>query len=313
MRVLLYNASGHITIERMLPYWKDMGHQVTSSIDDKCNVNLAYVNFGSRTNLPKVLRLDGIYYDSDTNYNDRNKSISDSHSMADAVIYQSDYSRLLIEKYLKNRKKGAFYDVIYNGINPGWAGEPIEHDGINITVTSKWRRHKRLKEIIELFFEFHSSFPNSKLHIFGLLHDNQPVRNKHVIYYGMQPRNNMLKVIRMTDFSLHLSKRDSCPNSVVEYIGAGIPTITTNNCGGSTEICSLTPGCVVIDGDGDYNDLSPVPHYRDKWNALPPEVSSGILSAMKKLAEDRTRVELPTVLTAKYMAERYIKVMEGLT
>jgi glycosyltransferase involved in cell wall biosynthesis len=311
MKIYLDNALGHITIARMLPYWMKMGHSITSSPSDIFDVQLSYVKISGRRK-PTTLRLDGIYYDSDTNYQSRNSEINTSHSIADAVIYQSEYSRILIEKYIKPRKPTALYEVIYNGINDDWCSPPEPHDGINITLISKFRRHKRLKEMVELFVEFHKEYDKSYLHIFGEPHANRPVKHSNITYYGMVDRIKMLKILSRTDFSIHLSKRDSCPNSVVECIGAGIPVITTNNCGGATEICRMTPGCIVVDGDGDYNDLSPVPHYRDDWNILSPQLFSDILSAMRSLAVNKTRVVLPDQLHASYMAKEYIKIMEAL-
>ena len=121
MRIFLDNYDGHITLKRMLPYWGRMGHTV--SLNPKgCSVHLAGVRFGVNTPLPKCLRLDGIYYDSATNYKGRNLDISKSHSIADGVIYQSNYSRMLIESLLLPRKKNAKYNVIYNGIESGWSG-----------------------------------------------------------------------------------------------------------------------------------------------------------------------------------------------
>jgi glycosyltransferase involved in cell wall biosynthesis len=308
LKILLDNCTGHVTIARMLPYWKKMGHEVSES-PIKCNVHLAYVRFGIQTSLPKILRLDGIYYDSDTNFNGRNIGISDAHSRADGIIYQSCHSMSMCEKYLSPRRKIVNPVIIHNGIPENWCGTPLEHDGINISVANKWRRHKRLQEIIQLFTTFQKDFPNSTLHVFGNLHDNIKVVHPKIKYYGHVDRSLLIDTYRKTDFTLHLSKRDCSPNSVVEYLGAGIPVITTDNCGGSTEMCRMTDGCSVIKGDDDYYNLEPVPHYRDSWNDLPVKVSEGILNAMKELATEKKKVILPKVLTAEHMAKTYIKYM----
>jgi len=311
MRVLLDNIEGHIVIQRMLPYWKSWGHSVTTRLSDKPDVQLCGVRIGVQSTLPKVLRLDGIYYNSAENYAGRNVEISQSHQVADAIIYQSAYSKTLIEKLLKPRKPSAKFDVIYNGIDPDWAGEPVEHPGINITVTSKWRRHKRLKEIIELFIEYNKKYP-ARLNIFGKMHDNKEVKHSNICYYGHVDRDKMIKFFQRTDFSIHLSKRDACPNSVVEYIGAGIPVITTNNCGGSTEMAQLAQGCIIVDGDGQYTDTNPVPHYGEQWNVLPDSVRDGLLNAMYELTENKRKVMLPIQLTSEYMAMKYISLMKEI-
>lgn len=312
MKILLDNISGHVVIERMLPYWKTWGHSVTTNLSDSPDVQLCGVRIGINSKLPKVQRIDGIYYDSATDYNGRNMEISNSHSIADGIIYQSAYSKTLIEKLLKPRKPSAKYDVIYNGIEPDWTGEHVKHEGINITVTGKHRRHKRLKEIIELFLEYYKQYPESKLHIFGRLHDNKEVKHKDIKYYGHVERKHMVEVLKRTDFSIHLSKRDSCPNSVVEMIGVGIPVITTNNCGGATEMCQMAKGCIVVDGDGSYNDVDPVPHYGDKWNMLSDTLKHDLLQAMVDMTVNKRQVVLPIQLSAEYMAMKYIQLMKSV-
>ena len=319
MKILLDNCEGHITIARMLPYWNNSFYStdeksdnrisVTTTLHDKSDIQLSYVRFGIQTGLPKILRLDGIYYDSDTPYNDRNAGISDSHSRADGIIYQSSHSMMMCEKYLAKRRSAVNPIIIRNGIERDWCGNPIEHGGINIVVANKWRRHKRLKEIIEIFLKFLKDFPNSTLHIFGKLHDNSRIEHPKIKYHGHVDRSKLIDTYRRADMALHLSKRDSCPNSVVEYLGAGIPVITTNNCGGATEMCRESKGCYIIEGDGDYRNLDPVPHYRDVWNILPNNVSEGILDAMKKIATEKTRAEMSPILDIKHMAKSYIQYM----
>lgn len=311
MKIYCDNYIGHVTLQRMLPYWKAWGHDVSDS-PKGCNIHLANVRIGSKTNLPVILRLDSIYYDSATNYNARNIEISNSHCIADGIIYQSNYSKMLIERLLRPRKPDTKISVIANGIDPEWIGEPIEHSGINITITGKHRRHKRLKEIIELFLDYNKLYPDSKLHIFGMLYDNVKLIHKNIVYYGQVPRSAMMDVFRITDFSIHLSKRDSFPNSVVEYIGAGIPVITTNNCGGATEACGMTQGCIIVDGDGNYEDTNPVPHYSEKWNVLPIDVYNNLIQAMIEITEHRRRVCLPLDLTAEVQAHKYLKLMDSV-
>lgn len=310
--ILADNAVGHVAITRMEPIWKKMGHRITTNINDKSNVQLSFVRIGIKTKLPKCLRLDGIYYDSATNYNARNQDISSSHSIADGVIYQSKYSQMLIESLLKNRKVGAKYSVIYNGINDNWSGKFKPHSNINITITGKHRRHKRLKEIIELFLTFRKTHEDSVLHIFGRMHDNKEVKHPNIKYYGHVDRNKMFEVLNITDMTIHLSKRDSCPNSVSEMIGCGIPVITTNNCGGATEMAQMTPGCIIINGDGHYNDIAPVAHYGESWNELPTNVFDDIINAMEIIAQDKRRIVVPEKLKIEFMAEEYITLMKGI-
>jgi len=307
MKIFNERVKKHIVIQRMEPYFSSRGHVILDNAKG-CDVQLSLIRIEKNNGLPIVLRIDGIYYDLDTDYKARNLLISISNSMADAVVYQSNYSKNLCERFLSPRKKGAISKVIYNGVDSSWCGERKEHMGVNIVVISKWRRLKRLKEIIDLFLEFLKIVPDSTLHVLGKLHDNKPVKHSKIVYYGMVDRGVVGRVLNIADFSLHLCKRDSCPNSVVETIAAGVPVITTTKCGGATELCSITEGCIVCDGDFD-NDFQPEYPYRDSYNLLTPELYNNILQSMIMISKDKRSVKLPEELTAEYMTESYISVM----
>jgi len=311
MNIYADNALGHILTKRITPYLNKQGHKFSEN-PLECNVQLSFVRAGWKGNLPIVQRIDGIYYSSVEDYQTRNLAISKTHQIASGVIYQSEYSKKLCEHLLLQRNTKAKVSVIYNGIEPNWCGPHIEHDGINIVVLGKHRRHKRLKEIIDLFIDYNNVVNDSTLHIFGLLHNNTPVIHPNIKYYGMVEREKMIDVMRISDMSIHLSKRDSCPNSVVECISAGIPVITTNNCGGATEMCRMTPGCIIIEQDGDYNDLKTVDYYGEQWNKVKPEVQIALLYAMVSITNDKRRVILPKELHAEYTADKYIEIMKGV-
>ena len=308
MKIFNEHVKKHIVVQRMEPHWKSRGHIILDT-PKGCDVQLSLVRIEKNNGLPIVLRVDGIYYDLDTDYKARNSSISSSNSIADGVIYQSNYSKSLCERFLNQRKNGAIAKVVYNGIDPDWNGERKKHYGTNIVVISKWRRLKRLKEIIDLFLDFLKVEPNSTLYVLGKLHDNKPVGHNKIIYYGMVDRKVVGDVLNIADFSLHLCKRDSCPNSVIETIAAKVPVITTNKCGGATEICSMTEGCTVCNGDID-NDFAAARPYTDEFNILTPELYNNILQSMIIISKDKRSVKLPKQLTAEYMAESYIDIME---
>jgi glycosyltransferase involved in cell wall biosynthesis len=304
--------NGHILIQRMKPIVEKLGHNFISSTQKNCDVYLAFIRFEEKSNLPKVVRIDGIYYDLAKNYKEKNVGISDAHSKSDAVIYQSNSSKKMCEFYLSPTKKNCKKYIIHNGIQKFWAGNPEKHDGINIIVSSKWRRHKRLKEIIEIFLDFQKVIPDSRLHILGKLHDNKEVKHSKIKYYGMISHEQMKSIMRISDISLHLSKRDSCPNSVVETISMGIPVITTNSCGGATEMCLLTKGCIVVDGDGNSNDIKECFPYSDKWNEIKINVKENIINNMTLISKNKTRCEFPESLTIEYCTKQYLQVLEGV-
>ena len=310
---IFVDGSKRAAVRRMFPIWKKMGHSVVEN-PKEADVQLSVIkinNYG----LPTVLRLDGIYYDKADNYNSRNAGISKSHKVADAVVYQSITSKAMCEKYLSKRKT-KIYDVIYNGVNPNEWECFVPHDGINIVSCSKWRRPKRLPEMIELFGEFLNYYPKAKLNILGpLVKKTKLIKHKNVIYHNPNKKisfKEIKEIYKTCDLYLHLCKKDSCPSSVVEAIAAGIPVVTTNACGGATEMCMLTKTteCIIVPGESTSLESDYI--YKDPYNKIPDDVKEKFLHSMLSIACNRYRVKLPEELLIETTAGKYIDIMEKI-
>jgi glycosyltransferase involved in cell wall biosynthesis len=310
MKIYIDNGRDHVVVRRMIPYWIQNDCKVVNEISG-ADIHLSFVLFHRNSSLPKIHRVDGIYYNTQTNYKSWNAPIIRAHSMADGIIYQSEFSQIMVPLYMEDRKPNSKTKVIYNGIDEGWVGPHEEENTFNIVVSAIWRRHKRLKEIIELFLEFIKSH-NAFLHILGKLEANAVYQHPKICYHGYISYDKMVTVFKKANLSIHLSKKDSCPNTVVEAIGAGVPVITTNACGGATDMAEATKGCVVCFGDGNYDDISPAPYYADDYNKLSDESQRKILEAMDTIYKDRRRVKMPEFLTARYMANEYLNFMKEI-
>lgn len=288
-----------------------MGHRFIRGSTKNCDVYLAFVRKDKRIDLPTIVRIDGIYYDLESNYEMRNKEISVSHSICEGIIYQSNFSKMMCERWLSPARSDSKKKVVYNGIelNPV---KNFNNKDIDIVVAAKWRRHKRLKEIIDLFITFNKLYPSSTLHILGNLHENKKVNHKKIIYYGMVSFDDVLRVMSRANFTLHLSKRDSCPNSVIESISLGVPVITTSNCGGATEVCSITKGCYICDGDGDFNNTDLCKPYSEEWNILSDTTKKQIINSMVDIIENNVRANPPHEISIEYCTEQYIALMKEI-
>lgn len=307
------DGSKRSAVSRMFPIWRSLGHRIAND-PSQADVQLSVVRISNKSGLPTVLRLDGIYYDKATDYNKRNISISNSHCIASAVIYQSRTSKRMCERYLAPRKGMA--KVIHNGINPNGWNNPIPHDEINIVACGKWRRPKRLEETIEVFTSFLNRYDteeqkNITLHIVGgFKKGGKEIPHKNVIYHGVVDYDRMKEIYRTGDMFLHLCKKDSCPSTVVEAIASGMPVVTTNACGGATEMCVLTKDCIVVQGEPESLESDYI--YQDKYNALPHKVKKNIVRAMEIIAKKRTRVSLPHELTIDFTAMQYLDIMKKI-
>ena len=302
---IFIDGSTRSAVNRMFPKWIKLGHSIVDNYKD-ANIQLSVVKINVNNKLPNILRLDGVYYDKSKNYNLMNQQISNSHRISNGIIYQSYFSKRMCESYLKERNTKIF-DVIHNGISD-WNNFE-EHDEINIVSCSKWRRPKRLNEIVYVFKEFNSMYPNSKLHIIGpMVKGSLRINDKNIIYYNRLSEIEIKNIYKKCDIYLHLCKRDSCPSSIIESISSGIPVITTNVCGGASEICQLTKGCKVIYEEEENLEADYI--YTDSYNSISKDTKLIIVKEMVNIIKNKIRVTLPKELTIEYVAKKYIELME---
>jgi glycosyltransferase involved in cell wall biosynthesis len=304
---IFIDGSRRAAVSRMFPIWLSLGHEIVNEQKD-ADVQLSVVGITTKKRIPTILRVDGIYYDSEDDYNSRNNRINKSHQIADAIVYQSNSSKLMCEKYLDKRST-EIIDIIHNGIE-NW-NNPIIHEGINIVSCAKWRRHKRLPEIVEVFKSFKLLYPNSKLHILGpMKRGASKIFLPDILYYDEVDENQIKEIYKTGDIHLHLCRRDSCPSSVVESISAGIPVVTTNDCGGATEMCKISENCFIVNGE--VESLSPAPIYTDSYNTLNIKIIDDMVKCMDQIIKNKLTTKLPEQLTIEFVAKKYLKLMERI-
>jgi glycosyltransferase involved in cell wall biosynthesis len=302
MKIFIDCGHDHILVERMNPYFKKFGASISNLLSG-CDAHLSFVNFITPSNLPKILRLDGIYYDIATDYKSRNSCINNSCAIANGIIYQSEFSKNWSYKYL-SKSSPALSEIIYNGVQPDWCGPHIESDTFNILLVSNWRRWKRLKEMIEVFLEFRSQ-SHFKTHLYIIGKPDFTINDKGITYYGKLHHTDYKKIFSVSDVSMHLAKRDWCPNSLIETIGAGIPVITTDSEGGAKELVSKVDNSLVAGGDILDNEL--LYQYSDSYNVLSDTVRSNIIDILNRIANNRLRVKIPEIFNIEHVAQEYIK------
>jgi len=306
---IFIDGSRRNAIRRMFSYWRSQG-AVLVAHPTEANVQFSTARKSTKSNLPTLLRLDGIYYDKDLDYRIKNEGISQSHSFVEAIVYQSDCSRSMCERYLLERKTN-YHQIIHNGVDKSNWYNPADHEGINVVSCSKWRRIKRLPEMIKIFEAFRRVYPEAKLHIIGeMARGGKKISSENVIYYGSQSLEKIKEIYRTGDIALHLCKKDSCPSNVPESIAAGIPVVTTNLCGGATEMCELVEGCkIVYEGEQDFK---PDYIYRDSYNEMSKKTEESFVEAMVSIIQNKIRVELPEQLSIEYVAQKYLTMMENI-
>lgn len=197
-----------------------------------------------------ILRLDGLYFDSENVLGESdklNRPIFNAYRNANGIIFQSEFARLLFSHFVHEPTKP--YMVIPNGVPHTFSpeGEKINY-GYEKTIlcSAKWRSHKRLECIIEGFLEY--SVLGVGLVVIG---DGIEKRVEHpnIKYIGRVPPQNLPKYLRGGDAFIHLTWLDNCPNTVVEALACGLPILCSHN-GGTKEL--VKSNGVIIKCEEDY-------------------------------------------------------------
>jgi glycosyltransferase involved in cell wall biosynthesis len=261
-------------------------------------------------NRPYFFRVDGVGFDkckSQEEMDSLNSSILSGIKNAKGVIYQSEFSKKLAEKtlgYVTDKST-----TIINGTNQEIFNEigdnrreklGIAKDALVFITSARWRPRKRLKDTVAIFKDFAKKYVGETyLIVVGIENNNN--NNNIIIYIPHIDNSELPFYLRTADIYLFLGWLDPCPNSVVEAISCGLPTICTN-IGGTREIVNLTNGGIVVDTDPEYNygyvylDKPPLPNHKLILDAINTMTSN--LSQYKKQI-DKSKIDI------KYVAKKY--------
>lgn len=285
-----------------------MGHKivVNSSSPHDVSLHLAKMRNGKGK---RILRLNGVCHNNSMNVKARNSGLKKVLRAANGVIYQSQFSKKLCDRYL-----GKFSGptcVIPNGADPEFYQDiaPLKLKNRNVFLSaSRWRPHKRLMDIIESFHL--ADIEDSHLYIAGDLSKSGLSKNQiaynfsseRVTHLGRMNQKQLGGYLKSSKAFIHLCWFDNCPNAVIESICAGIPVIS-NNVGGTHEIVSPSGG-FVCPIDSPYN-LKPVRLYS------PPKIDRNLIAeAMRKCLES-VRVSNSHV-DISVIAKKYADFFEGV-
>jgi len=177
-----------------------------------------------------ILRLDGLVMNTRWNYKAKNKEILKSIKHSDGIIYQGSFCKEAYNKFLKVKDNKKF-KIIFNGASPD---EFLPRNVKNyFLANSKWRPHKRLKDIIHSYIKALETGLKSDLLVTGDV--GEKIKHPKIKYLGWKNSNELKILLSGAIASLHLTWLDWCPNSMIEAIVARCPVIYTKS-GGHTEI-----------------------------------------------------------------------------
>ena len=249
--------------------------------------------------IPRITRLDGIYFNIDQDYKALNKNIKRTYLESDSVVFQSDFNKRLITSWFGEHSSGT---VIRNGAN---IDEINKVNKANLADTfgnrevwicaSSWRPHKRLRDNIRYFIE--NSENESVLLIAGKgvtkedFSGYESLINNRIFYLGHLPWESLISIYKASTTFLHLAFLDHCPNVVVDAAACECKIVCTSS-GGTSEISAKEK---VIIEDLDWN-FSPLKLYE------PPKLD--FKSSLKILSDNSYNL--------KNASEIYFSEMEKL-
>lgn len=223
---------------------------------------------------PIVQRLDGIYFNSEQDFESLNGPIKATYIDAESVIFQSEFNKKLTEHWF-GKKESNF--VIHNGTCLERIKEinPIDHQLTNSfenvwCCASSWRPHKRLSENVRYFLDHAGR--HDCLIIAG---ENPDFRcdDPRVFYAGNLDWINLISLFKRSKYFIHLSWLDHCPNVVIDARASGCHIICSS-AGGTSEICGAN-STIIQEEDWDFSPI--------KLYSPPPVDFSKIIKSKKDI------------------------------
>ena len=213
---------------------------------------------------PILQRLDGIYFNSEQDFNDLNRPIKATYDASELVIFQSEFNKKLSEKWFGKKERSR---VIRNGVSlsqieniPASSNESLDNFSDIWSCASSWRPHKRLKENIRYFLENASNESilivagsGARKEDFSECHE---LLGKKIFYTGDLDWETLVGIYKRSSHFIHLSWLDHCPNVVIDARASGCHIICSS-AGGTREIAGENSTII----QEEEWDLSPVKLY----------------------------------------------------
>lgn len=188
-------------------------------------------------NMPRILRIDGIYFRKGPKAKWRNDEIRKSMKKAHAVIFQSKWYAGQVCEKLNIRPKKQF--VIHNGAPKyGDDGTDFFHQMTNrehnVLFCANWggkkeRKDKHLKWHLDVARQLE---PRDDIAFWLVGETPYKVREtKNLGVLGPIHGEDLLKVYASSDLMVYLSTPDCCPNTVVECLCCGTAVLCLAGCG----------------------------------------------------------------------------------
>jgi len=242
---------------------------------------------------PYVLRVDGIYFDKmETlgNNEEKNKPIFQSIANAAGIIFQSEFSKNLVEMFYGRLHQDC--RIINNGAEI-YPGDSSYREELNLAARDRiilclaqWRSHKRLKHIIEVYKLLKPEINDLKLLVLGKNAVYSPVPG--IIYRGEIHPDDLYRYYKSSDLLIDLAWLDNCPNTVVEAISNRLPVVCSNQ-GGTGELIKKSSAGIVSRCD----ENTAIKEYVNRYDPPIPDIETvaiDVLSIFQNYSYYRNKI-----------------------
>jgi glycosyltransferase involved in cell wall biosynthesis len=297
------------------------GVEVTTNIDDKYELLFVIISHDGffnkklqekkREGIKIVQRLDGVLTFATSNffYPLKNFGMKYVHNkLADYIIFQSEYSKFLCDKYLG--KPCCDWSIIYNGVDIGKfspMGDGFEYGAKRSLFTaSRFRRSQQIIPMIKAVDILIKEIENLEFVIAGPVEPKLmsfiPKDSKYVRYLGKIKNEDLPFYERLADVFIFSTLNPPCPNAVIEAISCGLP-VAGYNTGAMPELVGNEAGLLA---EHKSNDL-----YR--FSKANPEKLADV--TLKILEDDerykkQARERAVKLFSLDKMVNEYVKVFE---
>lgn len=294
-------------------------------------------------NIKKVFRFDGIWnyrffsdrapFKSINKYifNRLNNKNAQNHFIADAIIYQSEYSKKCYDRYFDRKQADLPYKIIFNGIDTDIfrPKKNQKYDSkIQILMSHTYWPSKRFLFSTEVAKELKRRNVNFRINILGKGIVNPIYRHDTMAHFKRQiHRNNLAEyfhfigfiepdklhhVYHNYDIFLSFSHIDPCPNVVVEAMASGLPIVAPRS-GGIPEQLGINYDYLVEEGIDDCA-LENIWAYSRPLDSTVKNFTDKILLAIeqKKVISDYLRERAVNEFKISDTSSKYLDFIEQI-
>jgi len=218
--------------------------EVVTNINNKFDIELAFIRKFYKHTRPYILRASSCYYFH--KYKPwNNKPIAKSIKKSNYSIFQSKFAYKLCNRVLRLESRNLIkygYKIIYNGIDLSYIDKiapdaSIEHG--SLVACARWDPNKRPLSMIKGFLKAKTG---RHLYIIGGIgvegkgkNIGKKYKSPYLHFLGEKTNKETISIMKACDYQIHLSFIDICPNTIIEGLSCGL-NVLCSNLGGTSEL-----------------------------------------------------------------------------